>query len=183
MVYEQTDIKTLMLDDRIIILNGEINEYVANDIVTKLLYLNNKDSTSDIFMYINSPGGTVSDGLAIYDTMNHVKCDVSTICIGMACSMGAFLLAGGTKGKRYSLPNSSIMIHQPLGGASGQASDVAIVANQILKTKEKLNRILSERCGQPIEKISVDTDRDFYMTPEEAKEYGLIDNVLYPEKK
>jgi len=180
--YGKNDIRTLMLDDRIIILNGEINEYTANDIITQLLYLNGKDSASDIFMYINSPGGTVSDGLAIYDTMKHVKCDVSTICIGMACSMGAFLLAGGTKGKRCSLPNSNIMIHQPLGGASGQASDVAIMAQQILKTKEKLNRIFAENCGQSLEKVSEDTDRDYYLTAEEAKAYGIIDKVLYPEK-
>jgi Protease subunit of ATP-dependent Clp proteases len=161
MITEKTDIQTLMLDDRIIFLTGEVNEYTANDVITKLLYLESKDSENDIFLYINSPGGTVSDGLAIYDTMKYIKCDVSTICIGMACSMGAFLLSSGTKGKRFSLPNSNIMIHQPLGGASGQASDVAIVAQQILKTKEKLNNILAENCNQPIEKISADTDREF----------------------
>ncbi|MEG1710580.1 MAG: ATP-dependent Clp protease proteolytic subunit [Clostridia bacterium] len=182
MVYEKSDIQTTMLEDRIIFLNGEVNEYTANEIITKLLYLESKDPDSDISLYINSPGGTISDGMAIYDTINYIKCDVTTICIGMACSMGAFLLSSGAKGKRCALPNSNIMIHQPLGGVSGQASDVAIVAQQILKVKDKLNKILAENCNQPLEKIAADTDRDFYMSAAEAAEYGLIDKVLYTRK-
>lgn len=185
MVIEQTgrgersfDIYSRMLEDRIIFLTGEIDDALADLIVAQLIYLEGVDSKKDISLYINSPGGSVSAGFAIYDTMNYIKCDVSTICIGMAASMGAFLLSAGTKGKRISLPNSKIMIHQPLGGASGQASDIAIQAEEILKTKEKLNRILSKNTKQPIEKVRLDTDRDFYMSTEEAKKYGLIDQVI-----
>ncbi|MDD4291693.1 MAG: ATP-dependent Clp protease proteolytic subunit [Clostridia bacterium] len=173
------DIYSVMLEDRIIFLNGEVDEVTAYDIVTKMLYLESVDSDKDICLYINSPGGNVSDGFAIYDTMKYIKCDVSTICIGMACSMAAFLLSSGARGKRFSLPNSKIMIHQPLGGVSGQASDVAIIAEQILKTKKKINEILADNCNQPYEKLCNDSDRDFYMSAEEACEYGLIDKVLY----
>ncbi|MGN0808306.1 MAG: ATP-dependent Clp endopeptidase proteolytic subunit ClpP [Candidatus Coproplasma sp.] len=173
------DIYSRLLDDRIIFLSGEINDAVANTVVAQLIFLEAKDPSKDICLYINSPGGSVSAGLAIYDTMNYIKCDVSTICIGMAASMGAFLLSSGAKGKRYALPNSEIMIHQPLGGAQGQASDIAIAANHILKTKKKLNNILSLNTGRPIEEIERDTDRDNYLSAEEAKAYGLIDNVFY----
>lgn len=173
------DIYSRLLDDRIIFLSGEINDAVANTVVAQLIFLEAKDPSKDICLYINSPGGSVSAGLAIYDTMNYIKCDVSTICIGMAASMGAFLLSSGTKGKRYALPNSEIMIHQPLGGAQGQASDIAIAANHILKTKKKLNDILSVNTGRPIEEIERDTDRDNYLSAEEAKAYGLIDTVFY----
>ena len=172
------DIYSRLLEDRIIFLTGEINDAVANTIVAQLLYLEGKDAGKDICLYINSPGGSVSAGMAIYDTMNYIKCDVSTICIGMAASMGAFLLSSGAKGKRYSLPNSKIMIHQPLGGAQGQASDIAIVAEEILKTKSKLNRILAENSGQPLDKVEIDTDRDYYMTADEALGYGLIDRIF-----
>ncbi len=173
------DIYSRLLDDRIIFLSGEINDAVANTVVAQLIFLEAKDPSKDICLYINSPGGSVSAGLAIYDTMNYIKCDVSTICIGMAASMGAFLLSSGTKGKRYALPNSEIMIHQPLGGAQGQASDIAIAANHIIKTKKKLNNILSINTGRPIEEIERDTDRDNYLSAEEAKAYGLIDTVFY----
>ena len=173
------DIYSRLLDDRIIFLSGEINDAVANTVVAQLIFLEAKDPSKDICLYINSPGGSVSAGLAIYDTMNYIKCDVSTICIGMAASMGAFLLSSGTKGKRYALPNSEIMIHQPLGGAQGQASDIAIAANHIIKTKKKLNDILSVNTGRPIEEIERDTDRDNYLSAEEAKAYGLIDTVFY----
>lgn len=173
------DIYSRLLDDRIIFLSGEINDAVANTVVAQLIFLEAKDPSKDICLYINSPGGSVSAGLAIYDTMNYIKCDVSTICIGMAASMGAFLLSSGTKGKRYALPNSEIMIHQPLGGAQGQASDIAIAANHILKTKKKLNDILSVNTGRPIEEIERDTDRDNYLSAEEARAYGLIDTVFY----
>ncbi|MGN0823652.1 MAG: ATP-dependent Clp endopeptidase proteolytic subunit ClpP [Candidatus Coproplasma sp.] len=173
------DIYSRLLDDRIIFLSGEINDAVANTVVAQLIFLEAKDPSKDICLYINSPGGSVSAGLAIYDTMNYIKCDVSTICIGMAASMGAFLLSSGTKGKRYALPNSEIMIHQPLGGAQGQASDIAIAANHIIKTKKKLNNILSVNTGRPIEEIEKDTDRDNYLSAEEAKAYGLIDTVFY----
>lgn len=173
------DIYSRLLDDRIIFLSGEINDAVANTVVAQLIFLEAKDPSKDICLYINSPGGSVSAGLAIYDTMNYIKCDVSTICIGMAASMGAFLLSSGAKGKRYALPNSEIMIHQPLGGAQGQASDIAIAANHILKTKKKLNSILASNTGRPIEEIERDTDRDNYLSAEEAKEYGLIDTVFY----
>lgn len=173
------DIYSRLLDDRIIFLSGEIDDAVANTVVAQLIFLEAKDPSKDICLYINSPGGSVSAGLAIYDTMNYIKCDVSTICIGMAASMGAFLLSSGTKGKRYALPNSEIMIHQPLGGAQGQASDIAIAANHIIKTKKKLNDILSVNTGRPIEEIERDTDRDNYLSAEEAKAYGLIDTVFY----
>ena len=184
MVIEQTgrgersyDIYSRLLEDRIIFLTGEINDAVADLIVAQLIFLEGKDSAKDISLYINSPGGSVSAGLAIYDTMNYIKCDVSTICVGMAASMGAFLLAAGTKGKRICLPNSEVMIHQPLGGVQGQASDIKIVADHILKTREKLNRFLAEATGRSIEEIARDTDRDNYMSAEEAKEYGLVDMV------
>lgn len=185
MVVEQTnrgersyDIYSRLLNDRIIILSDEVNDVTASLIVAQLLYLESQDPDRDINLYINSPGGSITAGLAIYDTMNFVKCDVSTTCIGMAASMGAFLLAGGTKGKRYALPNSEIMIHQPSGGSKGMASDMKIVADQILKTKEKLNRILAENTGKPIEVIERDTDRDNYMTAAEAVEYGIVDSVV-----
>ena len=169
------DIYSRLLEDRIIFLTGEINDAVANTVVAQLIYLEGKDAGKDISLYINSPGGSVSAGMAIYDTMNYIKCDVSTICIGMAASMGAFLLSSGAKGKRYSLPNSKIMIHQPLGGAQGQASDIAIVAEEILKTKKKLNTILAANTGQSIDKVEIDTDRDYYMTADEALSYGIVD--------
>ena len=172
------DIYSRLLKDRIIFLGEEVNDVTASLVVAQLLFLESEDSEKDINLYINSPGGSVTAGMAIYDTMNYIKCDVSTICIGMAASMGAFLLSGGAKGKRFALPNAEIMIHQPLGGAKGQASDIKIVAEQILKTKAKLNRILSENTGKPLEVIEVDTDRDNYMSAEEAKAYGLIDAVI-----
>ena len=173
------DLYSRLLEDRIIFLSGEIDDNVANSIVAQLIYLEGKDPTKDISVYINSPGGSVTAGMAIFDTMNYIKCDVSTICVGLAASMGAFLLAAGTKGKRYALPNSEIMIHQPLGGASGQASDIAIHAKQILKTKAKLNKILSENTGKPLEQVEKDTDRDNFMSAEEAKTYGLVDKIFY----
>ena len=173
------DIYSRLLEDRIIMLSGEIDDAVANTIVAQLIYLEGKDPEKDICLYINSPGGSVSAGLAIYDTMNYVKCDVSTICIGLAASMGAFLLSSGKKGKRFALPNSEIMIHQPLGGAQGQASDIKIQADHILKIKQKLNKILSENTGKPIEQIEKDTDRDNYLSSEDALEYGLIDKIYY----
>ena len=172
------DIYSRLLNDRIIFLGEEVTDVSANLIVAQLLFLESEDPGKDIHMYINSPGGSVSAGLAIYDTMQYIKCDVSTICIGMAASMGAFLLAGGTKGKRMALPNSEIMIHQPSGGAQGQATEIKIVAEQILKTKRKLNEILAANTGKPLEQIEVDTERDNYMSAEEAKAYGLIDNVI-----
>ena len=176
------DLYSRLLEDRIIFLSGEIDDNLANLIIAQLIYLEGKNSTKDISLYINSPGGSVSAGMAIYDTMKYIKCDVATICVGLAASMGAFILSSGTKGKRYSLPNSEIMIHQPLGGAKGQASDIEITTKQILKTKEKLNRILAANTNQPIEKIRMDTDRDFYLDAEEAKEYGLIDEIFYDRK-
>ena len=172
------DIYSRLLNDRIIFLGEEVTDVSANLIVAQLLFLESEDPGKDIHMYINSPGGSVSAGLAIYDTMQYIKCDVSTICIGMAASMGAFLLAGGTKGKRMALPNSEIMIHQPSGGAQGQATEIKIVAEQILKTKRKLNEILAANTGKPLEQIESDTERDNYMSAEEAKAYGLIDNVI-----
>ena len=172
------DIYSRLLKDRIIFLGEEVNEVTASSIVAQMLFLESEDPGKDINFYINSPGGIVPCGFAIYDTMQYIKCDVSTICIGMAASMGAFLLAGGTKGKRYALPNAEIMIHQPSGGAKGQATDIQIVAEDILKTKERLNRILSENTGQPYEVVAADTERDNYMTAEEAKAYGLIDAVI-----
>ena len=172
------DIYSRLLNDRIIFLGEEVTDVSANLIVAQLLFLESEDPGKDIHMYINSPGGSVSAGLAIYDTMQYIKCDVSTICIGMAASMGAFLLAGGAKGKRFALPNAEIMIHQPSGGAQGQATEIKIVAEQILKTKRKLNEILAANTGKPLEQIEIDTERDNYMSAEEAKAYGLIDNVI-----
>ncbi len=185
MVVDQTnhgersyDIYSRLLEDRIIFLAGEIDDAVANNVVAQLIYLEGKNPDKDIFLYINSPGGSVSAGLAIYDTINYIKCDVSTICIGLAASMGAFLLGSGTKGKRYALPNSDIMIHQPLGGTRGQASDIEIQAKHIQKIKAKINRVLSEQTGKPLAQVEKDTDRDFYMSAEEALEYGLIDQIF-----
>ena len=172
------DIYSRLLKDRIIFLGEEVTDVSANLIVAQLLFLEAEDPGKDIHLYINSPGGSVTAGWAIYDTMHYIKCDVSTICIGMAASMGAFLLAGGAKGKRFALPNAEIMIHQPSGGARGQATDIQIVADQILRTKQKLNEILAANTGQPLERIAADTDRDNYMTAEEAKEYGLIDELV-----
>ena len=189
MVVDQTganersyDIYSRLLEDRIIFLSGEVTDDSANIVIAQLIYLEGKNPDKDIFLYINSPGGSVSAGMAIYDTMNYIKCDVSTICVGLAASMGAFLLSSGTKGKRFALPNSEIMIHQPLGGAQGQASDIEIQARHIQKIKAKLNQILSENTGKPLEVIEKDTDRDNYMSAEEAKEYGLIDNIFYTRK-
>lgn len=185
MVVEQTnrgersyDIYSRLLKDRIIFLGGEVNNQMADLIVAQLLFLESEDPKKDIQIYINSPGGSVSAGLAIFDTMKYVKPDVSTICIGMAASMGAVLLAAGAKGKRYALPNADVMIHQPLGGSQGQAEDIRIQAEKILKVRDQLNQILANETGQPLDRISKDTDRDFYMTAEEAKEYGLIDEVI-----
>ena len=172
------DIYSRLLKDRIIFLGEEVNDVSANLIVAQLLFLEAEDPSKDIQLYINSPGGSVTAGMAIYDTMQYIKCDVSTICLGMAASMGAFLLSSGAKGKRYALPNSTIMIHQPSGGAQGQATEIQIVADQIAKTKKKLNEILSVNTGQPLEIVEKDTDRDNYMTAEEAKAYGLIDGVV-----
>ncbi|MBR2041801.1 MAG: ATP-dependent Clp endopeptidase proteolytic subunit ClpP [Oscillospiraceae bacterium] len=185
MVVEQTnrgersyDIFSRLLNDRIIMLCDEVNYTTASLVVAQLLYLEGQDPDKDISLYINSPGGSITAGMAIYDTMNYIKCDVSTICVGMAASMGAFLLSSGAKGKRFALPNSEIMIHQPLGGMQGQASDIKIHADRIIAIKERLNRILSEQTGQPIDVITRDTDRDNFMTAQQAMEYGLIDNVL-----
>ena len=172
------DIYSRLLKDRIIFLGEEVNETTASLVVAQLLFLESEDPGKDIQLYINSPGGMVTAGMAIYDTMQYIKCDVSTICLGMAASMGAFLLSSGAKGKRYALPNSTIMIHQPSGGAQGQATEIQIVADQIAKTKKKLNEILSANTGQPLEIVEKDTDRDNYMTAEEAKAYGLIDGVV-----
>ena len=189
MVVDQTatgersyDIYSRLLEDRIIFLTGEINDATANIVVAQLIYLEGKSPDKDIYLYINSPGGSVSAGLAIYDTIKYIKCDVVTICIGLAASMGAFLLSSGTKGKRYALPNSEIMIHQPLGGAQGQASDIEIQARHIQHIKDKINQILSEATGQDIKKVQKDTDRDYYMTAEQAKEYGLVDDIFYTRK-
>ncbi len=185
MVVEQTnrgersyDIYSRLLKDRIILLGDEVNNTTANAIIAQLLFLEADDPDKDIFLYINSPGGSVTAGLAIFDTMNYIKPDVSTVCLGMAASMGAFLLAAGAKGKRFALPNSEIMIHQPMGGASGQATDIAIHAEHILRTRETLNKILAERTGQDLEKIKQDTERDNFMTAEQAKAYGLVDEVM-----
>lgn len=172
------DIYSRLLNDRIIFLADEVNDVTASLVVAQLLFLESQDPDKDICLYINSPGGSVSAGLAIYDTMNFIKCDVSTICIGMAASMGAFLLSSGTKGKRFALPHSEIMIHQPLGGAQGQASDIKIRAELILRTRDMLNKILSENTGKPIEQIEKDTDRDNFMTAAQALEYGLIDRII-----
>ena len=184
MVVDQTDrgersydIYSKLLEERIIFITGEIDDATANTVVAELLYLEHTDSTKDISIYINSPGGSVTAGLAIYDTMNFIKCDVSTICVGMAASMGAFLLSSGTKGKRYALPSSEIMIHQPLGGAQGQASDIKIQAEHILEIKKKLNLILAANTGKPVEQVEKDTDRDNYLSAEDALAYGIIDKV------
>ena len=173
------DLYSRLLEDRIIFLSGEIDDAVANTVVAQLIYLEAKDPAKDIALYINSPGGSVSAGMAIYDTMNFIRCDVSTTCVGLAASMGAFLLSSGAKGKRYAMPNSEIMIHQPLGGAQGQASDIKIQAEHILRIKEKLTRILAENTGRTPEELERDTDRDNYLTAEEAQKYGLIDKVYH----
>ena len=185
MVVEQTsrgersyDIYSRLLNDRIIFLADEVNDVTASLVVAQMLYLEAQDPDKDIYFYINSPGGSISAGMAIYDTMNYIKCDVSTICIGMAASMGAFLLSSGAKGKRFALPNSEIMIHQPLGGMTGQASDIKIHADHILKIRDKLNKLLSEQTGKALETIERDTERDNFMSADEAKEYGLIDKVI-----
>ena len=172
------DIYSRLLKDRIIFLGEEVNETTASLVVAQLLFLESEDPGKDIHLYINSPGGMVTAGLAIYDTMQYIKCDVSTICIGMAASMGAFLLAGGAKGKRLALPNAEIMIHQPSGGAKGQATEIQIAAENILKTKKKLNQILADNAGKPVEEVEKDTDRDNWLSADEAKEYGLIDEVI-----
>ena len=185
MVLEETnrgersfDIYSRLLNDRIVFLADEVNDTTASLVVAQMLYLESVDPDKDIHFYINSPGGSVTAGMAIYDTMNYIKCDVSTICIGLAASMGAFLLSSGAKGKRYALANSEIMIHQPLGGAQGQASDIKIQADHIIKTKHRLNKILSENSGKPYDVVEKDTDRDNYLSAEEAKEYGLIDQIF-----
>ncbi len=172
------DIYSRLLRERIVFLIGPVNDATANVVVAQLLFLESENPDKDIFLYINSPGGSVSAGLSIYDTMNFIKPDVSTLCMGMAASMGSFLLMAGAKGKRIALPNAKIMIHQPSGGAQGQASDIEITAREILKTREQLNRIYADRTGQPLEKIAADMERDYYMSPEEAKTYGLIDQVI-----
>ena len=190
MVVEQTsrgersyDIFSRLLKDRIIMLSGEINDTVSNLVVAQLLFLESEDPDKDIYLYINSPGGSITSGMAIYDTMQYIKPDVSTICIGMAASMGSFLLSSGAKGKRFALPNSEIMIHQPLGGFQGQATDFDIHAKRILKIKESLNKILSENTNQPIEKIKSDVERDYFMTADEAMNYGLVDKVMTKNEK
>ncbi len=172
------DIYSRLLKDRVVILSGEIDDNIASSIVAQLLFLEAEDPQKDIFIYINSPGGAVTSGFSIYDTMNYIKPDISTICIGQAASMGAFLLSSGTKGKRYALPNARIMIHQPLGGARGQASDIEIQAKEILYIKKSLNEIMAKNTSQSIKKIALDTDRDFFMSAKEAREYGIIDNIL-----
>lgn len=172
------DIYSRLLQDRIIILSNEVNDDIASLVVSQLLFLESQDPNKDISLYINSPGGSVSAGFAIYDTMNYIKCDVATYCMGLAASMGAFLLAGGAKGKRYAMPNAEIMIHQPSGGAKGQETEIRIVAEQILKTRERLNQILADNTGKPLDVIAADTERDNYMTAEEAKAYGLVDHVI-----
>lgn len=177
------DIYSRLLKDRIIMLSGEINDDMANSIIAQLLFLDAQDNTKDISLYINSPGGVITSGLAIMDTMNFIKSDVSTIAIGMAASMASILLTSGAKGKRFALPNSTVLIHQPLGGAQGQQTDIQIAANEILKNREKINKILHETTGQPLEKIQKDTERDNYLTAEEAKDYGLIDEIMVNQKK
>ena len=172
------DIYSLLLDERIIILNGEIDDNLAMNVVAQLLYLYNRNSTKDISLYINSPGGSITAGMAIYDTMNFIKCDVSTIGIGMCASMGAFLLSSGAKGKRYALKNAEIMIHQPLGGAKGQVSDISIVTKRLISIKNSINKILSSNTNKPLSQIEIDCERDYYMTSHDAKEYGLIDNII-----
>ncbi|MBO5229600.1 MAG: ATP-dependent Clp endopeptidase proteolytic subunit ClpP [Clostridia bacterium] len=185
MVVDQTangersyDIYSRLLEDRIVFLNGEVNAQSANLVVAQLIYLEAKDPNKDISLYINSPGGTVTDGFAIYDTMQYIKCDVSTICVGMAASMGAFLLSAGAKGKRYALANSEVMIHQPLGGTQGQATDIQIQAEHILRLKKRLTKILADNCGKSVDQVASDCERDHYMTANEAKEYGLVDQVF-----
>ena len=173
------DIFSRLLNDRIIVLSDEVNDATASVVVAQLLYLEGQDNEKDISLYINSPGGSVTAGFAIYDTMQYIKCDVSTICMGMAASMGAFLLSSGAKGKRFALPNSEIMIHQPSGGAQGQATEIDIVAKHILRTREKLNRILAENTGKPIEQIARDTERDNFLSAQEALDYGLVDKIFY----
>ncbi|NLD48875.1 MAG: ATP-dependent Clp endopeptidase proteolytic subunit ClpP [Clostridiaceae bacterium] len=176
------DIYSRLLKDRIIVLSDEVNDVTASLVVAQMLFLEAEDPDKDIQLYINSPGGSVSSGFAIFDTMQHIRCDVSTICVGMAASMGAFLLAAGAKGKRFALPNSEIMIHQPLGGARGQATDIKIHAEWILKIKGRLNKILSDRTGQPLEKVEMDTERDFFMSADEAKAYGIVDEIMERRK-
>lgn len=176
------DIYSRLLEDRVVFLSGQVTDEMANTVVAQLIYLESKDPTKDISLYINSPGGSVTAGLAIYDTMKYIRCDVSTICIGMAASMGAFLLSSGAKGKRYALPNSEIMIHQVLGGSQGQASDVEIQTKQLLKIKNRLNKLLAENVGKPVEEVEKDTDRDNYLTAEEAKAYGIVDEVFYSRR-
>jgi ATP-dependent Clp protease protease subunit len=176
------DIYSRLLEDRIIFISGEIDDASANTVVAELIYLEAKNPDKDICVYINSPGGSVTAGMAIYDTMKYIKCDVSTICVGLAASMGAFLLAAGTKGKRYCLTNSEVMIHQPLGGAQGQASDIEITAKHIIRTKEKMTKMLAENTNQPIEKVAKDIDRDYYMSAEEAVAYGIVDKVITKRK-
>ncbi len=185
MVIEQTnrgersyDIYSRMLEDRVVFLTGEINDVTADLVVAQLMYLESKGDDKDISLYINSPGGSVTAGMAIYDTMNYIKCDVETICVGMAASMGAFLLSSGTKGKRFALPNSEIMIHQPLGGAQGQASDIAITAEHIVRVKKRMSEILAKNCNKTVEQIERDIDRDNYMFAEEVKAYGLVDGIV-----
>ena len=189
MVVDQTangersyDIYSRLLEDRVVFLNGEVNAASANLVIAQLIYLEAKDPNQDISLYINSPGGTVTDGFAIYDTMQYIKCDVSTICVGMAASMGAFLLAAGAKGKRYALANSEIMIHQPLGGTQGQATDIQIQAEHILQLKQKLTKILAENCGKPVETVAADCERDHYLSATQAKAYGLVDQVFTKRK-
>ena len=176
------DIYSRLLEDRVVFLSGQITNELANLVVAQLIYLESKDPTKDISLYINSPGGEVTAGLAIYDTMKYIRCDVSTICIGMAASMGAFLLSSGTKGKRFALPNSEIMIHQVLGGSQGQASDVEIQTRQLLKIKQKLNKLLAENVGKSVDVVERDTDRDNYLSAEEAKDYGIVDQVFYTRR-
>ena len=185
MVIDQTgngersyDIYSRLLEDRVVFLNGEVNTQSANLVIAQLIFLEAKDPSKDISLYINSPGGSVSDGFAIFDTMNYIKCDVSTICVGTAASMGAFLLAAGAKGKRYALANSEIMIHQPLGGVRGQATDIQIQAEHILKLKKRLTKLLAQNCGQDIEKVAADCERDYFMSADEALKYGIIDKVF-----
>lgn len=177
------DIYSRLLKDRIVFLGSQVDDQVANLIVAQLLFLEGEDPDKDISLYINSPGGSITAGMAIYDTIQHVRCDVSTICVGLAASMGAFLLAAGAKGKRFALPNSEILIHQPAGGTQGQATDIEIHARRIMRMKENLNKILADRTGQTLERIQADTERDFFMSAEEAKEYGIIDEVMYQAKK
>ena len=189
MVIDQTgngersyDIYSRLLEDRIIFISGEITDETANTVVAQLLFLESKNPDKDICLYINSPGGSVTAGMAIYDTMQYIRCDISTICVGLAASMGAMLLSSGTKGKRFCLPNGEVMIHQPLGGAKGQATDIEIVAKHIITTKKKLNKILSENTGQKLEKIEKDVERDYYMSAEEAQKYGIVDKVITKRK-